>query len=224
MPARDTDFFISQLDDLKTDPVKSTMWRVLIPNSIWTALVENGYSLTNFGDQFTQDDMKLHIQNFDSLMPDIGAKTEKIPYFGIYKRFVTNVKPLDGEITITSLMPEDMRAFQALTYWSQTVAKSGILSEDNPSQDNDREKLTGLSKGLNSITETGNRTIVNADVRVQLYDFYAHQPIFTVNYINAMCTSVKEPGNWSYDNAKLQSFKFTLEYDRYIATFNDRYK
>lgn len=222
--ARDTDFFISQLSELHTDPVKSTMWRVIVPNSIWTALVENGYTITNFGDQFTQDDLKLHLQTVDRMVPPIGAITEEVSYFGIKKPFVTNVKPINGTIEIGCLMPEDMRAFQAITYWAQTIAKSGIISEDNPAQDNDREKLTGLSKGKNSVTETGNPTIINSDVRVQLYDFYAHEPIFTVNYINAMCVEVNAPGQLGYDTAKLQKFNFKLAYDRFIMTFNDRYK
>lgn len=214
---RDTDFYITQLDQLKTDPAKSNLWRVIIPDSVWNASNEDGLSITNFEDKFTKDDFKLHVQTVSGL-PQVENKTGQIDYFGLQKEFVTASGKLNSTIEFSAILSEDMRAFQAIVNWKETVFKSGILDDVHA---NSREAITGLSKSKDSINQTGSKAVLNEDVKVQLYNLYEHAPIVTCTLVNALPTTAQIEGSLGYGDPKLMKFKFTLKFDRFKYKFHN---
>lgn len=212
---RDTDFYITQLDQLKTDPAKSNLWRVIIPNSVFDSANDNGYKITNFGENFTEDDFKLHVQSVGQL-PAPKLKMGQIDYFGLQKEFVAGTEKLNGSLKFTAILSEDMRAYQAILNWKETAFKAGILDQGN---DNSREALTGLSKSRDSIDQVGSNAVLNEDVKVQLYNLYEHAPILSLTLVNAIPTEVSIESQLGYKNASLMTFTFTLIFDRYKYKF-----
>lgn len=211
--AQNTDFYITKLDQLPTDPVKTSLWRVIIPNDIWKAAEQDGLSITNFG-SFTEDDFHLHVQSAE--LPKVGVETKTMDFFGLKKYFATNVKDLHGTKQFKCMMLEDMRAYQALVHWNQTIVNAGILK----GQPDSRAALSGLNKSTHDeVAGSNNKAILNHSIKVQLYNFYEHKPILTVNYINAMCTDVGTLSGLTYDNPNLGQFDFTLTYDRFEIDF-----
>jgi hypothetical protein len=214
-------FYISQLDNLYTDPVKSNLWRVYIPDVVWQAAVTNGLVLSNFGNAFTEDEYYLHAQGTE-LPNQAEVKTAQINYFGMAKNFITQHASLDGKMTFNVIVPEDMRMLQALVNWNETLVRGGILNPDNDGTT--RDYLTGLGKGRVGAADELAKALINTELKIALYDMREHREIFSANLVNAMCTKVDMPKGFTYTDAKLQVASFTITYDRYNLSFPKRYE
>lgn len=215
-----SDFWISQLDNLYTDPMKTTMWYVDFPDVIWNAAHQEGAGdLINFGGKMTNKEMRIHTQSVSGL-PSVTRSTAQIGYHGLKKNIMTGVTGLDGELSFNGLWLEDQRAVQALVNWAEAGVRSGILANE-PGESGtasytkkNRALLTGLSKG--AIQQTGKEPgsdAVMSSIRVHLVNFYNHEPVMTYEFHRVMLTDLKFQGSFTYDQPSLANINFTVKFD-----------
>ena len=223
-----TFFFLNNIDTLR-DPVRSTRWRVLIPQSIFKA---SGIQVT-VGKDFGQADgvsgtneFALHVKTCD--IPDITINEDKHNYMGFGSSYPTGAE-ISGELSFDTILLEDMRAYEAMLAWSQACLNTGILANsDNSDGINNRMSDAGLELGLGQHKDMGNNAygsgalnvLRNSDIKIELYNWMRGDRIVVVKLINAYPKSVKGPKNFNYDsNGKIQQFNFTLHYDRFTTFF-----
>lgn len=204
-------FFLSAIDNLP-DPLRDTKWRLLIPSDIFKATgikVSNGVDF-GIGEAGT-DDFALHIDAAE--IPEQKLNTDKINWMGFNSSYVTGAD-ISGEIKFTAKHLEDLRVWEAMTAWMNSLYNTGILVNQTG---NSRLVDTGLALGLGAHKDINNPTSMvlrNNSIRIEMYNWMRGEVVFSYRLINAMPTMV---GGWSLqhsDQAKLLTFDFTLHYDR----------
>jgi len=215
-------FFLSQIDNLR-DPVRNTRWRVLIPSDVFAA---TGINVTN-GDQFNNgeegtDEFALHVKACK--IPSIKVNDDTHEYMGFKQHHPVNAE-ISTEITFSTILLEDMRAYEAMLAWEQSCLNTGILVNES---NEDRMNQTGLRLGLGthkdaSSDNTTQKVLRNSNVKVELYNWMRGDVIMRLNLINAFPTSV---GGFDlkYDQAGLIKFEFTLKCDRWTVQIPKDYK
>ncbi len=213
------DFFLGALDNQR-DPVRTTRWRLLIPGNIFTA---SGLRPTN-GDSFGriegEDDFAIHVKT--AKIPEIKVDTKEIEYMGFKMNFPTNAE-IGAELDFEAIMYEDMRAWEAVLAWEQSIINTGLLIDNT---DSDRMGQTGLELGLGNHKVSTNPTaevLRNNTIRLELYNWMTGDCIFRMNLINAMPTSVGGP-SLNHKDADIARFNFKLKCDRWSVYIPEKYK
>lgn len=205
-----TDFFLGAIDGLR-DPFKTTKWRVLLPPEVFRA---SGLSPTNgdtFGSIAGEDNFALHVKGCN--IPEISVEYKEVEYMGFKSFFPVNAK-IDAEIEFETILLEDMRAYEAILAWEQSIVNTGLLVDDT---DQDRMGATGLELGLGNHkigTNPTSQVLRNQSVRVELYNWMRGDVILRLTLVNASPTKVAGPA-LAYGNADLAKFKFSLRCDRF---------
>lgn len=232
------DFYIQQLDNLYTDPLKSTLWRIRFGDDMWRSFNDNGLKINSAlvpGGDLTVEHMvaqsHLMVQTFSPL-PVVEVDTATIDYFGLKKNVATGLKGLNGEFTGTFLDLEDQIMYQAFTMLQETVVNSGTITSTENGYDSlgktiaGRERLSGLSKGIISsgASETGLREkgsgAVRGDLTLELYNFYYHNWVVRYDFKNVMVTKVEKDLTLGYGTPALGKFKVKGVYDRWAVAWN----
>lgn len=212
------DFFLGAIDGLR-DPHKTTRWRVLIPGDIFTA---SGLDPTNgdsFGSIAGEDNFALHVKS--CTIPEIKVEYKEVEYMGFKSFFPTNAD-ISAEIEFETILLEDMRAYEAMLAWEQSIVNTGLLVDAN---DQDRMGQTGLELGLGNHKVGTNPTaqvLRNQNIRVELYNWMRGDVILRLNLVNAFPTKVAGPA-LAYGNADLSKFKFSLKCDRFTTFIPPQY-
>lgn len=212
-------FFLSGIDNLR-DPARSTRWRVLIPAEVFAA---TGIQPTNgldfgTGEEGT-DDFALHVKSCQ--IPGIGIQDDQHNYMGFKSSYPVNAD-ISAEIDFETIMLEDMRAYEAVLAWQQSILNTGVLVDESSQ---DRMNQTGLKLGLGNHKDVESDTSLvlrNADIKVELYNFMRGETILQMRMINAYPKRV-EPVGLSYSDAKILNFTFKLHCDRWTVHVPDGY-
>ena len=209
--AQTTDFYITQFDQLKTDPVKSTMWRVIVGENIVNAI--NGDMATPANGAMNTADIAIQVQS--ASIPEIGSIVKDLSYMGMKKWFPAGIKDISGDASFKALFLEDMQAYETFVKWNQLVVNGGVIGEVSDGSSDafkgTRQTLSGLSKGK----LLSHPAVRNEDLKVELYSFFDHRVIMDITYVNAMCTSVKSGISLGYGDPSFGNFDFTVKYDRF---------
>jgi hypothetical protein len=213
-------FFLSGIDNLR-DPARSTRWRLLIPSEIFAA---TGISPTNgldfgVGEEGT-DDFALHVKSCQ--IPGISIDDDKHHYMGFESSYPVKAN-IDADINFETILLEDMRAYEAVLAWQQSIINTGVLVDGN---NQDRMNETGLRLGLGNhkdiVNETG-KVLRNSDIKIELYNWMRGESIMQMRMINAYPTKV-DGMDLSYSDAKILNFKFNLHCDRWTVKVNPDYQ
>lgn len=212
-------FFLSGIDNLR-DPARSTQWRLLIPANIFAA---TGIQPTNgldfgTGEEGT-DDFALHIKQCQ--IPGIEIQDDKHNYMGFESSYPVKAN-ISADIPMETIMLEDIRAYEAVMAWQQSVLNTGLLVDES---NQDRMNKTGLRLGAGNHKDIQNPTstvLRNSDVKIELYNWMLKQPILQVRLINAYPQKV-EGVDLSYSDAKILNFKFVVHCDRWTMHVNKGY-
>lgn len=211
-------FFVTGIDTLR-DPVRNTRWRVLIPDTIFKAVLDNSPKLEAFKATDTGTNLfALHVK--DCKLPTIKSKTKEIWYMGFAQQHVVQQDGLHGEMDFSTILLEDFAAYEIMMAWHQTTINCGILT--NPAGGGDIISGNGLSLGLGAEKDNNSAlkdVLRNSNTKVELYNWMNSDVIYTLNLINAMPTSVGELTDLKYGpDADIMNFKFKLKYDRWTVT------
>ena len=214
-------FFITSIDTLR-DPVRNTRWRVLIPNSILNIIP---IGTTNAGSNFLGDSasnqFSLHVK--DCKLPTIKSKTKELWYMGFAQQHVVQQDGLHGELDFTTILLEDMAAYEIMMGWHQATINTGILS--NESQIDRLSPTIPLGLGVHKNNNNDYSALLrNQTISVELYNWMNGDTIYKLNLINAMPTSVGDMTELKYGpDADIMNFKFKLKYDRWTVHIPDGY-
>lgn len=206
------DFFLGAIDGLR-DPFKTTRWRLWIPGEVFLATGINPTNGDPFGTVEGESDFSLHIKT--AKIPDITVDSGSVDYMGFKSFYPTGAK-IDAELDYETIMLEDMRAYEAVLAWQQSVLNTGVLVDSN---NKDRMSQTGLELGLGNHKVATNPTanvLRNQNVKVELYNWMVGDVILRLNLINAYPIKVTGP-SLNYSNAELAKFNFTLKCDRWTV-------
>lgn len=214
-----SDFFLGAIDGLR-DPFKTTRWRVLIPPAVFAATGVNPTNGDPFGTIAGEDNFALHVKS--CTIPEISVEHKEVEYMGFKSFFPVNAK-IDAEIEFEAILLEDMRAYEAMLAWEQSIINTGLLIDD---VNQDRMGQTGLELGLGNHkvgTNPTHEVLRNTSVRVELYNWMRGDVILRLTLINAFPIKVAGPA-LAYGNADLAKFKFTLKADRFTIHTPPGYK
>ena len=215
-PNTTTNYFISGIDNLR-DPVRNTRWRLLIPDTIRSAV---GIAATN-GPQFNGNaipglDYSLHVKT--AHVPEIQITEGAHYYMGFVSNYPVNAK-LNGSMSFETILLEDIRAYEIMMGWNQACLNTGILAGDVNGTTQDRMSKTGIRLGLGALKDASWKPdyaiLRNQTISVQMYNWLTGDPIMTVTLINAWPSKVSGFDLTYKNDAQLVSFNFELMYDRW---------
>jgi len=224
MPNFPTDtklFFLNAIDNLR-DPVRSTRWRVLIPQEVLrviglVSLANGSFDATVEG----TSDFALHVKSCK--IPDRNLETAEQFYMGFSQAHVTNTQ-LGADIPLESILLEDMRAYQAMHTWQSMCMNTGVLKAKDGSDIISSAANIRLGAGVHK--DAANNDLVsvvrNSTVAIELYNFMNDNVIARYTLLNAFPKSVGGY-NLSYQSASLINFPFTLHCDNWSFTAMDDY-
>lgn len=223
-------FFLNSIDGLR-DPVRSTRWRVLIPNSIFKA---SGIKPTNGLDfaigEEGMNNFALHVKTCQ--IPEISLTEAKHFYMGFGSSYPMGAD-ISAQLPFTAILLEDMRAYEAMIGWEQACLNTGILvdnaGKDRLSVGDTSDQRLGLGQhkdGENDAYTSGAPNVLrNSDIKVQLYNWMNGDVILTLTLVNSYPLKVGGVDGFNYEaTAKIQTFNFTLQCDRWTLQIPDQYK
>ncbi len=213
------DFFLGAIDGQR-DPFRTTRWRVWVPGEVFNATGVPPTNGDSFGTLDGESDFSLNVKT--SKIPDITVDTREIEYMG-FKSFHPVNANISAEIDFETQMLEDMRAYEAVLAWQQSVLNTGVLVDGT---NKDRMNQTGLELGLGNHKVATNPTaqvLRNQNVRVELYNWMTGDLILRLNLINAFPIRVTGP-SLNAGNADLARFTFALKCDRWTVFIAPDYK
>lgn len=222
MAEQTKNFFITGIDNLP-DPVRNTRWKVLIPDTIWNAV---GIAPSN-AQKFTGPEganlYSLHIKT--AKIPEITISEGAHHYMGFISNYPINAK-LNGEMPFSTILLEDMAAYEMMVGWNNACLNSAILmpggegaESGNAGGQTDRMTATGIAAGLGVHKNKGtpdSTVLRNQSIDVVLYNWMTGTPLLTVTLHNAWPKAVSG-FDLTYKEAALVEFNFTLIYDRWTV-------
>lgn len=216
-------FWAGAIDNLP-DPVRTTRWRLVIPQSIFELVGVEASNGDHFMNEGGSDEFALHVSEGMSV-PEIDTEDKSIWYMGFEKYFPTKQNGLAGTQQIKGLLLEDIKAYEAMVAWNQTCLNTGILSDsptnqmpDSTTSRNTNEGSNKIYLGLGQQENFGNQyagLLRNAAVRMELYDWNYGNVLLSICYINCWPKKVKLDNTFNYQNADLGKFSVTFRYDRW---------
>lgn len=216
-------FWGGAIDHL-TDPWRNTRARLVIPTSIFALIgVEpsNGDSFANSGGEH---EFAIRITDMPEL-PSVKTEHKTINYANFAHEVPTGQSAIHGTFTIKGPMYEDLKAYETLLAWKETVFNTGMLAETPLSAMTDSDSSRVTNEGSNKIylgagqqANYGNEysgLLRNACVRTELFDWHYLNCIMSVCYVNCWPSEVKIDTKPKYqENAELGTWTATFVYDR----------
>lgn len=209
-------FFLSGIDNLR-DPARNTRWRLIIPSGIFAATGIKATNGLDFGSgEDGTNDFALHVESCP--IPGIQIKEDYLEYMGFKSAFPVNAE-ISADLKFTTKLMEDMRAYEAMLGWQQSLLNTGVLVDD---AGNDRMSSSdkGVALGMGNHKDIKNSThdvLRNNSIRVELYNWMLGRSIFKLNLINAFPKDVSGFELSYAESAKLLKFDFTLHCDRWTV-------
>jgi hypothetical protein len=215
-------FFLSNIDHLR-DPVRNTRWRVLVPNTIWTAvnasnLITNGENFVNEGGE---DEFALHVKT--CTIPNITVTHAAHNYMGFPSAYPVNAT-IAADFPFSTILLEDMRAYEAVFHWLQACINTNLLVDESKQGRTVQE--IGLATGLGNHKDAESSTAAvlrNSSIKVELYNWMRGDVILRVTLINAFPTGVNGYPLTYAPDAAIVNFDFTLHCDRWTIEFPKDY-
>jgi len=218
-------FWLGKIDNLR-DPVRNTRWRFLIPSDVLGNLPPSLRKLTGdptFIGENVDDNMAVHIKTFT--IPGIELKFEHHNYMGFKSAFPTNMD-IAADITLNTILLEDMAAYEAIHSWQQTLINTGLLEGTPVGSSAPGSKNLEYELGLGTHKSGGAQSALlkNTTVKAELYDWATGNVILTVRLINAFPKSVGKMDFTYAPEAKLVTFDFMIHCDRWSIKVADPVK
>ena len=214
-------FFLSAIDVLR-DPARDTRWRLLVPPSIFAATGIKPSNGLDFGSGLDgMNDFALHVDSCS--IPELNVKDDYISWMGFKSAFPVNAE-ISADLAFETKLLEDMRAYEAMLGWQQSLVNTGVLVDAN---DADRMGVVGDQLGLGQhkdIKNPSSTVLRNNGIAVEMYDWSKGQVILRLKLINAHPTKVEGFELHHGEDAKLLKFKFTLHCDRWTIYIPPGYK
>jgi hypothetical protein len=215
-----TMFYQSGIDTIR-DPVRSTRWRMFFGAELFKALPIKPTNGTPFDGEAGTDEVSIHIKS--SQIPGVRIDLDKIWYMGFPSNYATNVQ-LEGDIPVEFIMTEDMRSFELVYAWVESVINAGILVNPTGGASRTAEAGRALGLGTHKDAQDSAHTVVRNSgiIKTNLYNWHTGAEILTVNLINAIPTSI-DPTSLQYQQGQLVSFRTNIHYDRFSLSIPTPY-
>ena len=216
-------FWGGAIDHL-ADPWRTTRARLVIPTSIFGLVgVEpsNGDSFANSGGEH---EFAIRILKMPPV-PDVKITHNKMIYSNFPHEVPTGQQGMSGTFTITGYLHEDLKAYETLLAWKESIFNCGMLSEspttamlDSDSSRTANEGSNKLYLGTGQQANYGNEysgLLRNAAIRTEMFDWNYLNCIMSICYVNCWPKSVKIDQTPEYkEQADIATWTAEFVYDR----------